>query len=136
MGAILYVITKYNLNLSLFSILELIFLSLLAAIIFYCLFFIFATVSIYISRLTALKPTYDVMAGTMRYPGEVFTRGNRVLEIVLFPFLLVSTFPVKIILGKLPAISSVLLILSLLVIFIFANKFWHFALRRYSSASS
>ncbi len=135
-AAIIYTLVRFHLALDPIQILMFLTLSLFSVTVFYCLFFLFTTMAIYMPRLTALKPYYDLISSTMRYPGEIFTRGSRVGELLLFPFLLIATYPVKIILSKISPTLIPLEVIATVILFIITYAFWNYSLKRYSSASS
>lgn len=116
-------------------ILQLLFLSVFAALAFYALLFLFSTVSFFIPKLSALRPYYDLLSNFFRYPADVFTGGRFLNETFLIPLVVVTTLPVRILLGRasLTLIGVEILIVSLLVFA--AYRFWNFGLKHYTSAN-
>ncbi len=105
-------------------------------ICFYSVFFIFTTLAIFIPRMTALRPFYDLITNFARYPGQIFSQGRLIYEIVLIPIFLITTIPVQVILRKAPLELLILEVIGTLIVSILSLKFWDFAIKRYSSASS
>lgn len=111
------------------------FVSALGILAFYSLIFIFATLSVFLVRLTAIRSIYDMVVN-VRFPTDTISYGNKFLGLLITPLAIISTVPAKIILGKNPWWNLLLEICLSAIIFASARVFWFFALRRYSSASS
>lgn len=103
---------------------------------FYSIIFIFTTLSLFMTRMSAIKQIQDVFSHTMRYPSDLYSRGNHLAEFFLLPIFVIGTLPTKILLekGNLPLITLQLFLC--LGIFLSSRAFWQFAVKRYSSASS
>lgn len=118
------------------SVTELFVLILCGLIAYYCVFLVFSTIAIFTTRLTAMSDVHEVVSQTMRYPTDIITQNNRWGEIFLGPFLIIATYPAKVFLHKAPGFSLFLEIILVAVLSFFTIRFWNFALRHYSSASS
>jgi len=105
-------------------------------VIFYSIFFFFMTFSLFTVRLSATKSLYDILSNLFRWPTDILTFGNRFTEALIVPLAIVSTIPSKIFLGKIPGYYLVLEIFITMLIFALVNRFWQFAIRHYTSASS
>lgn len=105
-------------------------------IIYYCLYFMIMTLGIWFTKIDNLYDIYDSLVVIGRYPTYVFKNSLRVIFFYIVPVAFVATFPVQFLLGR-GNWNLILVSLSLAIIFyIVSDKFWHFALRHYSSASS
>jgi ABC-2 type transport system permease protein len=109
------------LNIFIFSILGLICLS--------SIILMFATLSFYMNRVSAISSVWDAISKVSRFPLDIFGRS-------LAPLLLVATIPTKIVLGKSGFGDIVIQIFGSAIFFIVAYSFWHYSLKHYSSASS
>lgn len=133
---LIYALVAYGFNFSVLSIINIVLLNVLSLVSFYCFFAIFSTLAIFVSRLSAINEFQDVVSQTVRFPLDVLTHKSQILEILLLPLMIMFTYPVKILLGKVPAYHLVLELVFVTAIFVLLIKFWNFALKRYSSASS
>lgn len=105
-------------------------------LMFYSLLFSFATLSLLFHRLQATYNYYDILSNLFRFPTDFLGFQIRELNLILLPLAAVVTIPAKFIIGK-SSIDIVLIgIVISLVAFLLTYRFWFFALRRYSSASS
>lgn len=103
---------------------------------YYSIFFAFTTLAIFTTRLTAMKEMQDVFSQTMRYPTEIYSRNNKFYEFLLVPILIIATLPAKLFLAKLPSWLILVEFLTCVLLVVVSRKFWLFAIRHYSSASS
>lgn len=118
-----------------------VFLGLVFAVViglfaYYSLLLFFTTLSIFMTKLTAISEINNVLANALRYPTSTYTRGNLFLELIILPLTIVSTYPLQILFGKSPLWFTVLEITLAMLLFLLVYRFWIFALRHYSSASS
>lgn len=101
----------------------------------YSVWFIIVTITIWFTRLSNLIELLYSINGMTRFPQEMF-RGLKIGFFFLLPITLVITTPTKILLNKLSVVDLLLLFIFSLVLFYLSRKFWNFALRFYTSASS
>ncbi len=94
------------------------------------------TLAIFIPRMTALRPFYDLITNFSRFPGQLFTQGNLLYEVLLVPIFLISTIPVQLMLKKSPIYYFGFEIVGTIALTVIGLKFWNFAIKQYSSASS
>ena len=105
-------------------------------VLLYCLWFALVTLAFWLVKVEALGFLfYDVwQAG--RYPVDYFKTSVRLLLTFIFPVAFATTFPTQALRGdvdpRLLVVGPALAALALLL----AHRFWTFAVRRYSSASS
>lgn len=114
----------------------LIFSVLIGLFAYYSLLLFFTTLSIFMTKLTAISEINNVLANALRYPTNTYTRGNMVLDLIILPLTIVSTYPLQILFGKSPVWFIVIEIFLAGLLFFLVYRFWLFALRHYSSASS
>ncbi len=103
---------------------------------YYSLMLIVVTISFYATRLNALPEIHDFISQTIRYPSDIFSRGQLFLEILIFPIVIITTLPARIVLGKLPPVYILIEIILSTAIALGARWFWKISIRKYSSASS
>ena len=111
-------------------------LSILGFVSLYSVMLIFASMSFYIPRLTALSDIWDVISKTTRFPLDIFTQNSKLFAGLVAPLLLVATIPSQILLNKISLSGIPIQFLGSIALFLLATSFFHFALRHYSSASS
>lgn len=71
-----------------------------------------------------------------RYPVTIYRGAVRVLLTFIVPIAFITTFPASALLGRLDATTASTGFAFAIGLFIASNRFWNFALRHYSSASS
>ena len=131
---LLYAVRIENYSLSVLNLAALFTSVFLGLLVFYSLILLLATLSFFFTRVTSIRTYYDVISNMVRVPTDaVFS--NR-LNTILFPLFLIVTLPAQIFLGKAPYVFLLLEASLALIIFLSAYRFWLFALRHYSSASS
>lgn len=109
---------------------------ILGVIAFYSIMLLFATLSIFMTRLSAIRSYYDILSNTVRFPTDILGVHHRLFGIFILPLAAVVTMPSAVVLGKSPATYLIIEIIVSSGLFILAYGFWHYALRHYSSASS
>ncbi len=136
-GVILvYALGAINFQINLFSIAEVVCMLTVGLVAYYSIFTIFVTFAFFTTRLTAASSFQEVVSQIMRYPTDVFSRNNIFAGILLFPLLITYTLPAKILLGKVPFYYFFVELAVVSLLFIITYRFWNFALKHYSSASS
>jgi ABC-2 type transport system permease protein len=103
---------------------------------FYSLILIISTLSFYLTKLTAIGSTHDILNTILRYPIDLLVGNRGQADVLLLPLTVIVTIPAKIVLGKAPQSWFWLEIASVVIFFLLAYGFWKYSLRRYSSASS
>lgn len=109
----------------------------LGLLIFYNLFFMLTTLNFWFIRIFNLVDFFETVSGIGRNPVYIFKKGFRLFFVYLIPTIFIATFPVEILLGRREGGGVLILALAVcLIFFVVSQKFWNFALKRYSSASS
>jgi len=133
---IIYISINYNLSLSLIGIILSLPLIVLGLGLYYSIWLIVTTLTIWFDRATNIVELLHSLQSIMRLPPVVFRELSFILFLVLLPLTIVAATPVGVIMGRIDLGSIALLsAVSLLFLFI-SRKFWLFALRSYTSASS
>ncbi len=131
-----YALRELNINFSLSLVLTFLFVIACGIVAYYSLFLLISTLAIFTTRLTALSGIHEFASDLMRYPADFFHRRNLLLEVLIFPIALIVTIPVRILLEKGDSLILTLQLSLAFLILLLSRRFWFFALRHYSSASS
>jgi ABC-2 type transport system permease protein len=135
-GFLIYVVTTYSITLSFWHILFLIPAILLGLSIMYAIWFMITTLAIWFYRITNITEVLYTLNGITRFPPDILKEAALYVFIFLFPLTVIVASPAKILLSRITAFDvGVLIILSLGLLYL-SRKFWLFALRFYTSASS
>lgn len=137
MATVMPQITKsFGINVDFFSLLGFAVMFIIGLFIYYCFFLMLTTLNFWFIRIDNLEDLFDTLVVMGRYPTQVFTSGLRLLFYYLIPLAFVATFPVSVLLKK---AGWELVVVGFVIAAVFywtSNRFWNFALRHYSSASS
>lgn len=108
----------------------------LAVIAFYNLYFILASLSFWLQNIFNLNDLFAEILDVGKRTTDIFTgvAGGAVLFVI--PVGLIATIPTKVLMGTVGWEILPWLLVSNLILFVISRKFFHFAIRFYSSASS
>lgn len=110
--------------------------SICGIILLYSIWYMVTTITIWFSRLNNIVDVLFSISSVTRFPPEMYREFSFYVFAFLLPLVLIITTPTKFLLGR-PDIVSVLGLFFLSVVFFIASrKFWRFALKFYTSASS
>lgn len=105
-------------------------------VLLYCLWFVIATCAFWLVRVEPLGYLFYDVWQAARYPVDYFKGPIRAILTFVLPVAFATTFPTRALLGVVdPRLLPLGLGLAAFALFL-TNRFWQFALRRYSSASS
>ena len=135
-GILIYVYSQNVITFSWYSILSIFPLSLLGISVMYCLMMFFTTFSVFLTRMSSVWVYWEVLSKSLRFPIDVYTHGSKLFNGIFWPFVMVVSLPPQIILGKVPIYYLIFEIIGCLILLWLVSKFWNFALKHYSSASS
>lgn len=131
----IYIIVTYNMIITLGSILTAVVLSLLGVGILYSVWFIVMTLTVWNPRLSNLVELLYHMNDLTRFPPKMFQPVTNYLFFII-PYTFIIVTPTKTLLQRLTFNDVLgLLFFSAFLLFL-SRKFWLFALRSYTSASS
>jgi ABC-2 type transport system permease protein len=123
-------------HLSLIKLLFVPFILLISIIIFYSLYFISCTFSLWANRLANIPELMPNFADVAKMPTSIFPPVLRFLFTFILPLAMLAIFPAKVLLGWLqPLYLAIPLTISAILLYL-SHLFWHFSLRHYSGASS
>jgi len=111
-------------------------LIILAVTAFYNLYFIIASLSFWLQNIFNLNDLFAEILDVGKRTTDIFTgvAGGAILFVI--PVGLIATIPAKVLMGTAGWEILPLLLLSNLILFVISRKFFRFAIRFYSSASS
>ncbi|MEA2020173.1 MAG: ABC-2 family transporter protein [Patescibacteria group bacterium] len=137
-GLFIIIYSLGNLNLSpsipiIFTYASFIFCSV---ILCYALWFISVTPAIWFPQLREIHEVFISLYGFSRYPPEIFSRSAMLFFTLIIPLLILAAVPTKVLLNKAGLFETFWLPTAALILLYLSNRFWHFALRHYNSASS
>ena len=135
-GVLVYVYSQNLIPFSWYSVLSILPFSFLGLTVMYSLMMFFVTLSVFLTKMSSIWVYWEVLSKSLRLPIDVYTHGSKVFNGILWPFIIVVTLPAQIILGKTSVYFFFLEIIGCIILLWAVNKFWNFALRHYSSASS
>lgn len=121
---------------SLFDVL--IFLITIAAsfVLIYALWMMLMTTSFWVIRIDDLSFIFDSFFETARFPVGMYRGWVRVVLTYVLPAAVITNMPALSLLGKWNMATALIAVLLALVFLWLARRFWRFALRFYTSASS
>jgi viologen exporter family transport system permease protein len=116
----------------------LVYLGLVASAVacFYALWFICVTSVLWTGRINNIAFVIMPIMDLGRVPTDVYGGLLRPFFTFVLPIALIATVPTRALLGLLDPVSAVSAPLLAGGLLLLANRFWHFSLRHYSSASS
>lgn len=94
------------------------------------------TTNFWFINIYNLEDLFHEISQVGRVPVYVFQRGMRFIFTYIIPVAFIATFPVQVLLGRSDPKITVLALVLALISFFLSQKFWNFALKHYSSASS
>ena len=133
---LLYIIVSKHMQVSLINILEFLLLVGCGLILIYSIWFLLATVIIWFPKLTNLVAFLFHISGISRYPPEIVKELNTFTFIFLLPLVIFVSTPTKALLNRLFYGDVFELVFFMILLLLASRKFWKFALRYYTSASS
>lgn len=135
-GILAYAFLASPASFSLLVVAQLFIVVALGLVMFYSAMLVFSTLSLYVTRFSAISSYYDVLSNLFRYPTDALGYHTGFISTLLLPLAVVATLPAKLVLGKAPVSQLFIEVTVSCTIFAIAYTFWNFSLKRYSSASS
>lgn len=104
--------------------------------ILYSIYFLIATLSIWLIKFDSINDVYFILRDPLSIPTDFFSKNLQLFLTFIIPLGIILTIPVRVFIGK----SSEYFIILCIVVAMFSiwlsNRFWKFALKSYTSASS
>lgn len=136
-GMISFSLIKLRISVSIITLLGSALFLIIGVLIAYSIMFACSILNIWFDRLQNARDLGLKLTGEIsRFPVEAYHKVNTILYFFLLPFTLATSVPAQIMLGEINSKYIFALIVSSFVLFYLSRKFWHFALRHYTSASS
>ena len=109
---------------------------LMAVILVYSIWMMMATVAFWVVKVDELGELFNALWETGRFPITTFQGGVRIALTFVLPVAFMTTFPAQAVLNTLdPRWLIAAVVMGLAALFL-CTRFWRFAVRSYSSASS
>ena len=131
-----YMLVKMQISITLINILGFCALAFFGIAILYSIWFIVCTLIIWFPRLSNLVDLLYNLNGLARFPPEMIYGLKNFFLLFLIPFTLTIALPTKVLFNRVLNGEIILLTAISFVLFWLSRKFWKFALRYYTSASS
>lgn len=104
--------------------------------ILYGIYFFIGTWSIWFTNFFSINSIFQIIKEPLNIPLDIFGKGINFILYFVVPLSFVVTVPAKIFLGKSPEAGILLGALIAFFLVWLSNKFWNYALKYYTSASS
>ncbi|MGE5140383.1 MAG: ABC transporter permease [Rudaea sp.] len=118
------------------QILTFVLMVLLGAIIVYSLWLFMVTLAFWFVKVDNLTEIFTAFYEAGRFPISVYRGWLRALLTFVIPIAFITTFPVETFLNRTDTMPVGVAFVLAAVLFLASNRFWNFAIRSYSSASS
>lgn len=136
LGYVFILFHALSLQVTILQVFMSILFGILGISLLYSIWYIIITLTIWFTRLSNLVELMFNITGIARYPREMFAGATAFTAWFLLPLLLIINIPTKVYLDRLNIQEVLLLVLLSAIVFIISRKFWFFALKFYTSASS
>jgi ABC-2 type transport system permease protein len=104
--------------------------------IVYSIWLVMVSLSFWFVKIDNITELFYAFYEAGRYPVTIYRGVVRVLLTFIVPIAFVTTFPASALLGRIDPPTTIIGFAFAIGSFIISNRFWNFALRYYSSASS
>ncbi len=108
----------------------------LAAVIVYSLWLMMVTLAFWFIKVDNLTELFNAFYEAGRFPISVYQGWVRALLTFVIPIAFITTFPAAILLHRAGEVQLGWAVALAALMFLLSNRFWNFAIRSYSSASS
>lgn len=132
---IMYVINKFAISVTFFSVVSFSLLLIAGLIIYYSIWMIAATLLVWFPRLSNVLDLVNSLNHTSRFPPDIFREFNIFLFLFLLPYMFILAAPVRVLIQESSVRDVMILLVSASMLFVISRTFWKFALRSYTSAS-
>ena len=131
-----YFLQQLHISLGIVSIVLFFFFMSIGLLLLYSFWFFFLIFIVWQPRLSNIVELLYNISGIARYPQEMYRQLASYIFLFLLPLTLIINTPTKILLGRITIFDAIELACIAVVFFYISRKFWKFALRFYTSASS
>jgi ABC-2 type transport system permease protein len=134
-SVVVYMLNKLNLKVSIFQLILFLLMSVFSLVLLYSLWYLVMTLTIWNTKLSNLTDLMYRLNDLSRFPPKMYD-GVKNFFIFIIPYMFIIVVPVKIILNKVEFFDIFCLIFFAIFMSYISHKFWNFALRYYTGASS
>jgi ABC-2 type transport system permease protein len=135
-GLIIYGLVQNNYLPSLGDLLMFIISIGASLVLIYSLWMLLMTTAFWVIRIDDLSYIFNSFFETARFPIGIYRGWLRIVLTYILPAAFITSLPAGALLGKWNSLTTVLSIIIAGIFLWLARKFWRFALRSYTSASS
>lgn len=107
-----------------------------SVVLAYALWLITMTTSFWVGRVSGLHEVFLSVFGMTEFPISVFARELRLIFTWIIPLAVLVMIPTQVLLGSVKPVLVLWSITAAVIFFFLSNRFWHFGLQDYASASS
>lgn len=136
LGVLGWLILQYDFAFNSLRIFMTFFMVLLAVLLSYSIQLILNTASFWFERITNINDAWDATRDLGRYPINVLPKTLKIITLTAIPIAFTAYVPVSVLTGKWSTLGLLASVGVTVFFFLSAISFWHFAIKRYSSASS
>lgn len=114
------------------------FLAMLTSALFivYSLWLVMSSFAFWFVKIDNITELFNAFYETGRYPVTIYRGLVRAILTFIVPIAFVTTFPASALLGRLDPATAYTGVIFAIALLVASNRFWNFAIRHYSSASS
>lgn len=106
------------------------------SIIVYSIWLVMVSLAFWFVKIDNITELFYAFYEAGRYPVTIYRGLVRILLTYIVPIAFVTTFPASALLGRIDQTTTILGFVIAIALFVVSSRFWSFALRHYSSASS
>ena len=136
LGLIVYALAQLHVTPTLAQVALFVLMLVSATAIVYSLWLLMVSLAFWFVRLDNFTELFYAFYEAGRYPVTIYRGLVRGFLTLVVPVAFITTFPASALLGRLDASTVLLGVALAFVLFLLSSRFWNFALRHYSSASS
>jgi len=129
------VIVQSHMQITIMNVLGFVLLLSFGLVLQYAIWFGLITLTIWFTTLSNLVDLLYESNDIPRFPQEMYKGGREIIFLLVFPFTLILTVPVRALLTRVSIWDVVGLLAFSSILFLLSRKFFKFALRSYTSAS-
>ncbi len=136
LALIVYALSQMHVVPTLAQIALFVLMLLAATAIVYALWLMMVSLAFWFVRLDNFTELFYGFYQAGRYPVTIYRGVVRVLLTFVVPIAFVTTFPASALLGRIDQTTTIIWFALAIWLFVVSNRFWTFAIKHYSSASS
>lgn len=132
----IFILSLMHRSVTLMTVVSFFILCLASVMLLYAIWFSVVTLTIWFTTLSNLVDFLYNASNLGRYPSEILTKTGSIFAFLLIPLTFIASIPAKQLIGKATVVDVSTLFIFSCGFFFLSRKFWKFALRHYTSASS